>query len=233
MASTGRGASTSRSCPRLERDGRELRLPPFARSRPATTASRSRSRCPASRRERSSSSVASFSSRVHLLAHRWSGTRAASPRPAPRRRAARGSRPSENTGVRSSCDAFAMNSRRAWSSCASRRRMRSKARASSPTSSCPRSMTGSSNMPSAIRSAARSSRRIRRANIHDARVADDEHEREHDAAGDQQPPLDEAHVAEGARRARRTAAAPSRRRPTGTATSAKRSPSRVTVPLAG
>ena len=33
--------------------------------------------------------------------------------------------PSENSGVRSSCEALAMNSRRAWSSCASRNRMRS------------------------------------------------------------------------------------------------------------
>ena len=45
----------------------------------------------------------------------WPGTPPASPRPAPRRRAARGTLPSENSGVRSSCDALAMNSRRARS----------------------------------------------------------------------------------------------------------------------
>ncbi len=49
--------------------------------------------------------------------------------------------------MRSSCEAFAMNSRRAWSSAASRSRIRSKVRASWPTSSVPWSTIGSSNSP--------------------------------------------------------------------------------------
>ena len=68
---------------------------------------------------------------------------------------------SENSGVRSSCDALAMNSARARSSEASRRRISSNARASWPSSSGPASITASSKRPSAISSAAASSRRIR------------------------------------------------------------------------
>ena len=37
---------------------------------------------------------------------------------------------------------------------------------------------------------------MRRANTHAPRVTDHEHERQYDAACDQQPALDEAHVAE-------------------------------------
>ena len=59
-------------------------------------------------------------------------------------------------GVRGSCDAFAMNSRRARSSVASCSRMRSNARASSPSSSALESTTASSKKPPAIRFAARS-----------------------------------------------------------------------------
>ena len=65
-----------------------------------------------------------------------SGTPPASRRRAPRRcRAARGSPASEKSGVRSSCEALAMNSPRARSSEASRSRICSKARASWPSSS--------------------------------------------------------------------------------------------------
>ena len=69
----------------------------------------------------------------------------------------------EKSGVRSSCEAFATNSLRAVSSCESWMRISSNAIASSPSSSSPRSTTGSSNWPSAILFAARSRRRMRRA----------------------------------------------------------------------
>ena len=71
--------------------------------------------------------------------------------------------PSAKSGVRSSCEAVATNARRAESSRESWTRMRSNVRASSPSSSSPVSVTGSSNAPCAIRSAACSSRLIRRA----------------------------------------------------------------------
>ena len=83
----------------------------------------------------------------HLLAHLSEELVAASPRRDSGRRAARGSRPSEKSGVRSSCEALAMNSPRARSRFASRRRIRSNARASWPTSSMPWSTTGSSKLP--------------------------------------------------------------------------------------
>ena len=59
-----------------------------------------------------------------------------------------------------------MNSPRARSSTASRERMESNASASWPTSSRPESRTGVSKSPSASRSAADSSRRIRRVKYH-------------------------------------------------------------------
>ena len=69
--------------------------------------------------------------------------------------------PIEKSGVRSSCDAFATNSLRALSSCASCTRILSNARASSPISSFPWSTIGASKSPPAMRSAAVSSRRSR------------------------------------------------------------------------
>ena len=91
---------------------------------------------PASSRDRSSRSVASFGSRSTCSRHRLEEL-------APGRlvellvRSSSRKPPSEKSGVRSSCDALAMNSRRASSSWASRSRIRSKARASWPSSSRP------------------------------------------------------------------------------------------------
>ena len=125
---------------------------------------------PASSRERSSRSVASFASLATcsriVSRNSW---RVASSRSS----SAISSRkpPSEKSGVRSSCDAFAMNSRRARSRFSSRWRIRSNAAASSPSSSRPASTTGSSKRPPAMRSTARSSRRIRRACSEGGRVA--------------------------------------------------------------
>ena len=151
---------------------------------------------PASRRERSSSSVASLDRRCtwsrivarnsSRVASSMSSSSISSRNP-----------PSEKSGVRSSCDALAMNSLRARSSRARRRRMWSKARASWPISSWPWSTIGSSNVPPAMRSAARSSRRIRPREQPGGEVPDDEHEREHDAARDQQPLPRDADRAEG------------------------------------
>ena len=76
--------------------------------------------------------------------------------------------PSANSGVRSSCEALAMNSRRARSVRSSRRRMSSNARASSWISSRPSSVTGVARLPAAIRRVARSSRRMRAASANAA-----------------------------------------------------------------
>ena len=127
---------------------------------PRSTGSRRTSSCPASTRERSRRSVESFASRctcpciVSMKPRRVSSSRSSS---------ARSSRnpPIENRGVRSSCDAFATNSFRALSSCASWTRIWSNARASSPISSLPWSTIGAPKSPPAIRSAAVSSRRSR------------------------------------------------------------------------
>ena len=97
------------------------------------------------------------------------GTRPASPSSSDGSSSSSRKPPSEKSGVRSSCEAFAMNSPRARSRYESRSRMRSNERASWPSSSEPWSTTGSSKLPAAIRSAACSSRRIRR--DEDARAA--------------------------------------------------------------
>ena len=100
--------------------------------------------------------------------------------------------PSENSGVRSSCDAFATNSFRAVSSWASWTRIRSNAAASSPSSSSPSSTTGSSNLPSAIRFAARSSRRIRRACTAAAALPEDRRDQQRHARRVEEPALHDA-----------------------------------------
>ena len=129
---------------------------------PSDTSSRSTRSRPASTRERSSRSPARRVSRstcslvVTRNCRRVSSSRSSSSISS--RKPAR-----ENSGVRSSCDALATNSLRAVSSCASWTRMRSNAAASWPSSSSPVSAIGSSKWPSAIRLAARSSRRMRRA----------------------------------------------------------------------
>ena len=69
--------------------------------------------------------------------------------------------------------------------------MRSNACARSPSSSLPVSVTGSSKRPPAIRSAARSSRRIRFACTDAAEIADDDGEEEPDQTREQEPPLDQ------------------------------------------
>ena len=127
---------------------------------PRSTGSCSTCIRPASSRERSSRSVASFASRSTcsriVSRNSWRVASSTSSSAISSRKP-----PSENSGVRSSCEALAMNSLRARSSLPSRPRMRSNASARSPSSSLPVSTTGSSKRPPAIRSAARSSRRMR------------------------------------------------------------------------
>ena len=117
---------------------------------------------PASSLERSSRSVASLVSRCTCspIVSRNS-LRSASVRPP----SVSSSRypPRAVSGVRSSCEAFAMNSPRARSSASSRTRISSSERASSPISSRLLSTIGSSNEPCAMRSAAACSRARRRA----------------------------------------------------------------------
>ena len=117
---------------------------------------------PASSLERSSRSVASLVSRCTCspIVSRNS-LRSASVRPP----SVSSSRypPRAVSGVRSSCEAFAMNSPRARSSASSRTRISSSERASSPISSRLLSTIGSSNEPCAMRSAAARSRARRRA----------------------------------------------------------------------
>ena len=98
---------------------------------------------------------------------------------------------SENSGVRSSCEALATNSFRALSSCASWIRIRSNEAASWPSSSAPSSTTGSSNAPSAIRSAARWRRPIRRAWIAATAKPEDERDQQGGHGRVQEAPLDE------------------------------------------
>ena len=154
-------ASTVTACPVASASGASSSASSRAMSASDTSSRSTRSR-PASMRERSSRSAESFVSRstcsrvVARNPARVSSSRSSS--------AISSRKPaSENSGVRSSCDAFATNSLRAVSSCASWTRMRSNAAASSPSSSPPRSTTGSSNSPCAMRLAARSRRRMRRA----------------------------------------------------------------------
>ena len=136
-------SSTSTSQRMLEpaRDGREFLAAGPRRPSASSTGSCSSRIGPASSRERSSRSVASFESRstCSVIVSRNS-RRVASSRSSSRKSSRKP--PSEKIGVRSSCEALAMNSRRASSRRASRRRIRSKAAASSPSSSRPRSSTG-------------------------------------------------------------------------------------------
>ena len=129
---------------------------------------------PESSRERSSRSVASLVSRVTCarivsrnssrVVSSMSSDSSSSRNPA-----------SEKSGVRSSCEALAMKSLRARSTCARRLCIRSNERARRPSSSAESSPMGWSNWPSATREAAASSRPRRRematAAVHPTRPA--------------------------------------------------------------
>ena len=124
-----------------------------------------------------------------------------------------------------------MNSRRACSSPARRRRMRSNARASWPSSSGLESSIGSSNFPPAIRSAARSRSRMRRAKKRAPPRPSSRAATSAISAGDQDPVLDEGH---GLRTSPRASSRRGRRwSPAGWAASAYLRPPRVTTPRAG
>ena len=110
------------------------------------------------------------------------------------RRAARRSPPSEKIGVRSSCEALAMNSLRALSSRASRCCISLKVRASWPTSSVPSSGIGVEKSPSATFSAAASSRRRRCACARAASQPAASASEQGDPAGDQDLAPDQRHV---------------------------------------
>ena len=99
--------------------------------------------------------------------------------------------PSENSGVRSSCEALATNSFRALSSCASWTRIRSNATASCPISSSPRSTIGAPKSPPAIRSAAVSRRRTRCASMPAAVSPRTSASSEREGGREQQAALDE------------------------------------------
>ena len=101
--------------------------------------------------------------------------------------------PIENSGVRSSCDAFATNSFRALSSCASCTRIASNARASSPISSLPWSTIGAPKSPPAIRSAAVSSRSSRCDSIPGGGQSEDQRKRERESGRQEQALTYEAH----------------------------------------
>ena len=99
--------------------------------------------------------------------------------------------PREKSGVRSSCEALAMNSLRATSSWASWTRIASKPRASSPSSSLPGSTTGSSKRPPAIRSAA-PLQTADPAGVHrGGAVAEHQRDDQRDRRRRQDPPLDD------------------------------------------
>ena len=159
-------AARRRALPAALGERRELLAERRARPRASSTVSRSTRSRPASSRERSSRSVGELRQPVDLLAHRRQELRRASPRRASSSSSSSRKPPSEKSGVRSSCDAFAMNSLRARVELrephahpvergGELRRPRRRRRRRSARRSC----------PSAIRSAARSSRRIRRARI--------------------------------------------------------------------
>ena len=101
---------------------------------------------PASSRERSSRSVASFESRSTCSVIVSRNSRRVASSSSSSRKSSR-KPPREKIGVRSSWEAFAMNSRRASSRRASWSRIRSNAPASCPTSSRPWSSTGCSKSP--------------------------------------------------------------------------------------
>ena len=153
--------------------------------------SRSTRMRPASSRERSSSSVGQLGQAVDLLPHPAQELAPRRARRGPRPASSSRKPPRENSGVRSSCDALAMNSRRACSSPARRRRMRSKARASWPSSSGLESSIGLVEL--AARDPLGSPLEAADAAGEDARAAEAEQESgdERDHCGDQNPVLDE------------------------------------------